>query len=364
MEPATRRSRDRRLRLAALALATAAGCSRQAPDLREPELRYTFSIDGDAAAAVPVIEARLRGLPLGGAIRVRGEGGTLVVELPAADGATLERAERLVRQVGSLSIHRVVAGSEYMRRLAQRVERDEEARRLGVTADLDEWLDHQMLRRSDPYLTARDAERPIPVEEARHRGCRVPGGHDPSGTTRCAFSGRESLRQYLREAERIDPRLELAAGWTVVFERVRDAPDDPHAAPAWRTYLIEREAALDSRVIRGARVVVAYDDEPVCEVRFDDAGRAAFASLTRASLGHKIAFLLDGEPLAVPVVMSPIPGGRTHLAPAPPRHGRPGRTDAEDLALLVAHGPLPGPAVLSVVERITRPEGDAVIRGW
>ncbi len=57
---------------------------------------------------------------------------------------------------------------------------------------------------------------------------------------------------------------------------------------------------------------VEYDrrsNEPVVAFKMSAASKKAFAELTRANVGHKLAIRVDGKTMSAPVIREPIFGG-------------------------------------------------------
>ena len=66
-----------------------------------------------------------------------------------------------------------------------------------------------------------------------------------------------------------------------------------------------------------ASVQAAYDqrtNEPVITFTMSDSSRKAFAELTRANVGRKLAIRIDGKTVSEPVIREPILGGAGQIA--------------------------------------------------
>jgi len=66
-----------------------------------------------------------------------------------------------------------------------------------------------------------------------------------------------------------------------------------------------------------ASVQAAYDqrtNEPVITFTMSESSRKAFAELTRANVGHKLAIRIDGKTVSEPVIREPILGGAGQIS--------------------------------------------------
>lgn len=83
--------------------------------------------------------------------------------------------------------------------------------------------------------------------------------------------------------------------------------DQGEALLAWS------DPALGPRHVEAASLARDELSGPALALTFTDEGALAFADVTRASVGRRLALVLDGEVLAAPRVMEPIPGGSARL---------------------------------------------------
>jgi preprotein translocase subunit SecD len=124
----------------------------------------------------------------------------------------------------------------------------------------------------------------------------------------------------------------------------RTAETEPGAAPLdlpWPGSPDGRLRLAPTPAMQGALIAAAaIQREPSGEwsvlVTFHPAEARRFHELTRDALGQTVALLADGAPLIAAVVREPIGGGRLAIS------GRFTRAEAEDIAALLAGGPLPG----------------------
>ena len=95
-------------------------------------------------------------------------------------------------------------------------------------------------------------------------------------------------------------------------------------------------------------------NEPVVNFPFDGVGAKRFADVTRESVGHPFAIVLDNKVISAPVIREPITGGRGRIS------GNFTVASGTDLALLLRAGALPAP--MTMVEERTVGPNSARIR--
>jgi SecD/SecF fusion protein len=154
----------------------------------------------------------------------------------------------------------------------------------------------------------------------------LPGEQDPS-----------NLRALLGSTAKMSFHLLGSQG-----ERgVRMLPDDDG-----QTYPVQARVLLSGDRLTDARV--AFDpnnNQPVVSFRFDQAGAARFAQVTRENVGSPFAIVLDDKVLSAPVIREPITGGAGQIS------GAFNVAEANTLAALLRAGALP--AKLTVIEERT-----------
>jgi len=270
-------------------------CGSSEPTKIENGLHTIYSMDLGAVSnrrasleqAVKVMRKRLSAAHIVGTVGIEGE--QLAVDLAGADDDTIARARNLIARTAQFEIKVVDHDAPVMRDLYARVPTDTDALAAGIRAETDRWHGDRV----DYYLVALD---------------------------------RRVLEQYLARVKLPDDRV-------FAFERI------PHN---WRTYYVERKSALTSMAIEDAFAAPDPNtNRPTVRITLDDAGAESFAALTKRSVGNKLALLLDGRVINAPVIMEPIKGGKLSLTLAD--DARP--TDARDLAIALASGPLPAPVV-------------------
>ncbi len=113
-----------------------------------------------------------------------------------------------------------------------------------------------------------------------------------------------------------------------------------------RSYPVDDRVELAGDRLTDARV--GFDpttNEPLVTFRFDTAGAARFAEITRANVGKPFAIVLDDKVLSAPVIREPITAGSGQIS------GSFSVESANDLAALLRAGALP--AKLTVIEERT-----------
>jgi protein-export membrane protein SecD len=334
--------RVRHRTVAALALAGAAVACAGLGVLRavdasgemRPGLRLVYDVDREGAdeparaveQAVQVIRARLDGLRSGSGrpldIAVHGTDSQIVIDvvgLDPADEKTDFTMRMLIARTAKLQLQLVVFGSEGMRRIFDATKQDPgPAAALGIAADVDSWTGPDGATWIDSYLRAEDREELLDEPAARRIGCRTPA---LDGRRRCVVPGRRSLEQYLAAAAAADPALRVADSEEVAYERVDGTASQPGY---WRTYVLERAVSVDGKSVTDASVTTEPSTgRPVVIATLEPDAARAFAELTRANTGRKLAIVVDGRVQSAPVISAAIPGGRIQIEL--------GRGDLEDL---------------------------------
>jgi preprotein translocase subunit SecD len=124
-------------------------------------------------------------------------------------------------------------------------------------------------------------------------------------------------------------------------------------------YVVRKKALLTGRDLATARVSIDQNtSEPYVSVEFNAAGARAFADLTEANVGKRLAIVLDGNVHSAPVIREKIPSGRAQIT------GGFTTEDATDLAIVLRAGALPAP-VKVLEERTVGPSlgADSIRKG-
>ncbi|HVK67061.1 MAG TPA: hypothetical protein VM694_21395 [Polyangium sp.] len=159
-------------------------------------------------------------------------------------------------------------------------------------------------------------------------------------TFRYAMLVKKPGETYVQAKERFSPwlsTLPLPAGRRFVLGDVmeEDETGQPRAI-GLRTYVVAREAIVTHANVVDA--IVLEDDgkgpvqPPVVVVTFDAAGGERFHAATREHVKERLAIVVSDKAMSVPLVQSPIPGGRVSIS----MHGHDDRAVAEARRLAVA----------------------------
>lgn len=333
-------------------------------------VRIVYALDRDAAEgraavldeAVGVVRARLAQTGVESPSVAR-HGETIVVELPGVDDEAAARVRWLLDRPAKLEFAMVAEDSRLMRAIFRYVgsvdaPRDPVARGSGIEGRVDVWNnDRTGEEHVDYYLTARDREEAVSIDEAEVLGCGA-GGRTSDGLVVCRLSGRAILARYLADLASDDPTLAAGDDGRFGYEYVTSSPDAEAPTPHWRTYYLEHPPRLDDQAVAGAEASSnTFTDAPEVTVRFTPAGTRAFAELTAAQVGHKLAVVLDDQVAFAPIIQGPIRGG-TMWIPVGEGTVTQQRAEARALAAALRAGPLPAPLREESVARWGTPPDD------
>jgi protein-export membrane protein SecD len=104
-------------------------------------------------------------------------------------------------------------------------------------------------------------------------------------------------------------------------------------------YLLRRKVEVSGEMLRNAQVSV-QNNEPYVSLSFDATGTKAFADLTAANVGKRLAIVLDGTVSKAPVIKSAIPSGEAQITLGYGDY-QSVLTEAEDLVVVLREGALP-----------------------
>ena len=116
---------------------------------------------------------------------------------------------------------------------------------------------------------------------------------------------RAVVEHYLGELATQDPAFAIAADHQLGFEHItRSGKSD------WRTYDLRAAPLLGEHDIAEAKPGTdPSTGRPLVTVELTAAGKQRFAEVTRANAGHKLAFIVDGDISAAPIIVGQITGG-------------------------------------------------------
>ena len=186
----------------------------------------------------------------------------------------------------------------------------------------------------------------------------LPGVQDPERAK--ALIGKTALLEFKMLDERVDTETALRSGVPggdeILYQRRVDKETKQERKIP---YVVQRKAYLTGRDLSTARVSIDQNtSEPYVSVEFNTAGAKAFADLTDANVGKRLAIVLDGNVHSAPVIRERIPSGRAQIT------GGFTTEDATDLAIVLRAGALPAP-VQVLEERTVGPSlgADSIRRG-
>jgi len=266
--------------------------------------------------------------------------GHLAVDLPDLPAARLAALRDTVERPASLTFKVVENDSKYMQRLYTHVGADRRGAALdpdAIAADIQ--VQVEQWQAGDPgtaerdyYATAPDREGSVSPELARQARC--------PRADNCKVSGRALLEHYMIALALSDSSFVVPEDHELVYERIEPVASAKDGRPYWRSYYVERAAALTSASI--ANATATTDPRPGVMVEFDRAGTQRFAELTSRIVGKKLATVLDGSVRSAPIIESAIRGGRAQITVAT-------QDAAKELAVALKAGALPAPLVESAL---------------
>jgi preprotein translocase subunit SecD len=186
----------------------------------------------------------------------------------------------------------------------------------------------------------------------------LPGVQDPGRAK--ALIGKTALLEFKLVDERTDPESAQRAGppegTEVLFQRRVDKETKQERKVP---FLVQKKAYITGRDVSTARVSIDQNtSEPYVSVDFNGAGARAFAELTDANVGRRLAIVLDGNVHSAPQIRERIPSGRAQIT------GGFTTEEATDLAIVLRAGALPAP-VQVLEERTVGPSlgADSIRQG-
>ncbi|RKH62437.1 protein translocase subunit SecD [Corallococcus llansteffanensis] len=133
---------------------------------------------------------------------------------------------------------------------------------------------------------------------------------------------------------------------------------------AYRSYLVDKAVPLTGESLAGADASVSQMNEPEVNIAFDPAGAREFEKLTEASVGKRMAIVLDDNVHTAPNINEKIGGGRARIT-----MGRAGARsfeewlgEAQTLALVLKAGALPAPVTVGEIRQVGATLGDELIK--
>ena len=186
----------------------------------------------------------------------------------------------------------------------------------------------------------------------------LPGVQDPERAK--ALIGKTALLEFKLVDERLDADRAAREGVSEGLELLYQRRVDKETRQERRLpFVVQRKAVLSGADLTTARVSIDQNTgEPYVSVEFNPAGARVFAEVTEASVGRRLAIVLDGNVHSAPVIRERIPSGQAQIT------GGFTTEEATDLAIVLRAGALPAP-VQALEERTVGPSlgADSIQRG-
>jgi preprotein translocase subunit SecD len=239
------------------------------------------------------------------------KGNDIVVELPGLKPEDFERVKNLIGRTAQLEFKMADDGSEYMKKLAS-IAVGKKTEYPGLEIGRDEWQEKDSGQvHTDVYL--RDKDR----------------------------SEIEKFMASLPEADQIPSDREL--GYEQVPAREEEGTTQTKGE-VWRTYYLHKRAELTGEYISDAEV--GWDQQtgrPEVNITFDREGANLFEKASGASIGRKMAIILDDKINSAPVIETRIGGGHARITMGGMQDAFAVQQEAKDLVAVLRTGALPAP---------------------
>jgi len=161
--------------------------------------------------------------------------------------------------------------------------RDPAAIEAGVRADIDAWRTEQVTANGFPRDSQRETDYYLLALD------------------------RPALDRYLASYERPPDDREIR----IEFVAARPDVEYLEARAHWRTYYVMKESMLDNREIGDVELATnPVTEGPMLVFELTSEGKRAFAKGTAATVGKKVATMIDGAILSAPIINGAITGGR------------------------------------------------------
>jgi len=187
-----------------------------------------------------------------------------------------------------------------------------------------------------------------------------PAGSDITVTEEGGFP---QLQSKSREALLTYTQGKFPENRQVVTECIAN-PLKKNECESYRTFLLDKTVPLTGESLAGADASVNQMNEPEVNIAFDPAGAREFEKLTEASVGKRMAIVLDDNVHTAPNINEKIGGGRARVT-----MGRMGARshdewlgEAQTLALVLKAGALPAPVTVGEIRQVGASLGDELIK--
>ncbi|HUH03717.1 MAG TPA: hypothetical protein VML75_17100 [Kofleriaceae bacterium] len=158
-----------------------------------------------------------------------------------------------------------------------------------------------------------------------------------------AAARRDELERYVAIVARTEP---LEPGLRIGYEQM---PGRDGAAASWRTYVIDTRSGFVPFFTEARVVLDPNSNRPSVSARLDEPGKQAFATLTAANIGHKLAMIRGERVLSAPIIQSAIPGGAVWITMGGSTPDEAQR-EAVELVTSLRATALPMPLILARIE--------------
>jgi preprotein translocase subunit SecD len=285
---------------------------------------------------------------------VKEKGEDIIVELPGLDEENTGRIKDIIARTAKLEFKVVENNAPFMSQLYSHVESDEEAKKLEIRGDIDQWTPEDGGgRQTDFYLAARDRKEMVTVAEAKDIGCYSRDAEvNAEGKMSCDVNGRYVIERYLKSLAAKDAKWKIPDDRQIGYEYEEPGREAEDKRPFWRTYFLDRAVRLTGSAVSEASL--SYDpntNRPIVLVSFNRFGSRVFGDLTAQVVGKKVATILDDRVKSAPIINGAIYGGRASITMGgndPQRQER----DADDLVSVLKTGSLPAPLKEASSERV------------
>ncbi len=178
---------------------------------------------------------------------------------------------------------------------------------------------------------------------------------DEDGFPQLQGPNREALLAYVKG--------KVPEGRQVLLECVEN-PVKKNDCLSYRTYLLQREVPLTGESLESANANISQINEPEVNITFDAVGAREFERLTEASVGKRMAIVLDEYVHSAPRINEKIGGGSARIT-----MGRAGAKsfdewfqEAQTLALVLKAGALPAPVTVGEIRQVGASLGEELIK--
>ncbi|MBN1207248.1 MAG: protein translocase subunit SecD [Myxococcaceae bacterium] len=178
---------------------------------------------------------------------------------------------------------------------------------------------------------------------------------DEEGFAQLKGANREALLAYVKDKTPQDREVAL--------ECIAN-PLKKNDCLAYRTYLLHQDVPLTGESLESAQASISQINEPEVNITFDPVGAREFERLTEASVGKRMAIVLDDYVHSAPRINEKIAGGSARIT-----MGRAGSKsfeewlgEAQTLALVLKAGALPAPVTTGEIRQVGASLGEELVR--